>query len=1144
MATYLKGVKDYVPQLDVFKPNYKFLSDVLSTRQDRYDTNFKSLNDLYSKVVYADMSREDNNAERDIYANQLSNGLKQVSGLDLSLSQNVDVAKGLFKPFFENKALVKDMTFTKMYQNEASKVNSMMTSSNDDFRERFWQDGLTDLQFQMDDYKNASAENALGMRMPKYVENPNLYKRSFEALKGSDLSIKQTTLEGDWIITTKNGTALTRQLVGYERNDDGSIKLGENKQPIGIYKNPAAEYLRETVMKDPIVINGYRVQARNRARQFANNEENVQRYGSVDAASQAWANNIIEKQNAQDIKALAEQNTAISQDESAVANWERYKKENGVVAGTAEEEVFLKKIASLNLLKETRKLTTERIKKSKAPTSDLDQLMNKAYGQYMANVMGPLMSKAAVAYSQIDAEQTFEANPFKKMELQHKYDLAKMSIKQRYDLNKIYAKAKLEANMMGPAGIGGDLFSVRSQDANLNITGDKINTSTPEYNQEAFRDWTKKIHSNEQKFITDILKLSPGSFKDLDWISKSGSEMTYNVYNPSTKQTQQKTASLQVAFQDLAKPENEREFQRIYKDVVNKFEAISDINGTKVFNSIPELNNKPKEAIQLQANLNKNKELKVLFNKSVDEMYDSYNKAYEFAKANNSLRKEDDVPAPFLTERQIAMAKDGRSNEELERGSLDKAGSNLQKTREILGESYAGDKYQKLDNTKRNFLSKEEYIDVYVSMMKLNPEQRAQLYAPNASGDRDDYKFLTKEFGILNDTETTAERYWNHTYSPQTISQRNRDIFRAMGSSDLGSNVARSLMPTSDEAPTDDKIRWRFNEAKARKDAAEIYDGTSEKDEAGNYKRGDEGMLGVMNAIMSSPESGGEYGLPGYNLRAAMIGQDYEGTGQAAFREYSVTYDHFNKSPEALTQLNSIANAINVAGGTDTILFGIGDDRATPISDWMDSDNLEERKKAELIFKTFISEMNTQYGKNNDREKRPVITTSYIERVGGPETDAEYAGYNLLPGTGFAPKFKIFFDDTEKGKTDFQTFLEQGISVAIPAKYDNNPYRSSNQTLSAADIIIRQSNEFVSNIINGLDYSIYKDANGQYEIQTTTYGFNPSSGNIEPDVPYIESLGISKSQLDEFVAIKNQQGEAIAQKNNSAKEAWKRSKQN
>ena len=96
MATYLKGVTDYVPQLETFKPDYKFLSDVLTVRQDRYDTNYKALNDLYSKVVYAPMSREDNIAQREQYANQLSNGLKQVSGMDLSLQQNVDVAKGLF----------------------------------------------------------------------------------------------------------------------------------------------------------------------------------------------------------------------------------------------------------------------------------------------------------------------------------------------------------------------------------------------------------------------------------------------------------------------------------------------------------------------------------------------------------------------------------------------------------------------------------------------------------------------------------------------------------------------------------------------------------------------------------------------------------------------------------------------------------------------------------------------------------------------------------------------------------------------------------------------------------------------------------------------------------------------------------------
>ena len=223
MATYIKGVTDYIPVLEAFKPDYKFLSDVLTVRQDRYDTNYKQLNNLYSKVVHAPLSREDNQGQRDQYANTLSNGLKQVSGLDLSLQQNVDVAKGLFKPFFEDKAVVKDMAYRKQMQ----QANRYMTSSSDKMRDKYWQIGVQDLKYQMDDFKNKDADWALSAPMPSYVENPNIYERSFESLKDSGLKIKQTTLEGDWIITTQNGTALTRQIVGYEKGEDGKLDINK-----------------------------------------------------------------------------------------------------------------------------------------------------------------------------------------------------------------------------------------------------------------------------------------------------------------------------------------------------------------------------------------------------------------------------------------------------------------------------------------------------------------------------------------------------------------------------------------------------------------------------------------------------------------------------------------------------------------------------------------------------------------------------------------------------------------------------------------------------------------------------------------------------------------------------------------------------
>ena len=73
MATYLPGVQPFVPQTQVFTPDYKFLQDVLSVRQDRYDTNFKEINKLYGEVVYAPLSHEKNKIKRDQYANALTN---------------------------------------------------------------------------------------------------------------------------------------------------------------------------------------------------------------------------------------------------------------------------------------------------------------------------------------------------------------------------------------------------------------------------------------------------------------------------------------------------------------------------------------------------------------------------------------------------------------------------------------------------------------------------------------------------------------------------------------------------------------------------------------------------------------------------------------------------------------------------------------------------------------------------------------------------------------------------------------------------------------------------------------------------------------------------------------------------------------
>ena len=86
--------------MEPFTPDYKFLSNVLDVQTNRYNTNYKAVNDLYSKVVYGDLSRGDTQQMRAQYAENLGPKLQQISGMDLAMAQNAEAAQAIFQTFF------------------------------------------------------------------------------------------------------------------------------------------------------------------------------------------------------------------------------------------------------------------------------------------------------------------------------------------------------------------------------------------------------------------------------------------------------------------------------------------------------------------------------------------------------------------------------------------------------------------------------------------------------------------------------------------------------------------------------------------------------------------------------------------------------------------------------------------------------------------------------------------------------------------------------------------------------------------------------------------------------------------------------------------------------------------------------------
>ena len=183
MATYLKGVNTYLPEIEPFTPDYKFLSAVIDTKTSKYDANFQAANELYNKVVYADLSRQENKEKRDQFAEQIGPQIEKISGMDLSIQRNADAAKSVFAPFVQDDNIVKDIVYTSKYRKEMALAQRLETSPIQEQRERFWNTGVRAMQYQMDDFINADDTTALNMQLPTYVEDADLAELASKMLE-------------------------------------------------------------------------------------------------------------------------------------------------------------------------------------------------------------------------------------------------------------------------------------------------------------------------------------------------------------------------------------------------------------------------------------------------------------------------------------------------------------------------------------------------------------------------------------------------------------------------------------------------------------------------------------------------------------------------------------------------------------------------------------------------------------------------------------------------------------------------------------------------------------------------------------------------------------------------------------------------
>jgi len=204
MATYLQGVTDYIPQYQPFQPDFNFFAGVIQKKQDQYDKNWSKLNTVYGKFLNAPLTREDNIKNRDQYFKQSVAAIQKITSMDLSLDQNVQQALQVFSPLYNDKNLLHDMGYTKKSMENFSSLESLKSCVGENCPGKYWEPGAQYIQYKMEEYKNASADQALLMSAPDAVPMIDVRKRALDLAKEFKPVIQETP-QGMYIVTKKNG---------------------------------------------------------------------------------------------------------------------------------------------------------------------------------------------------------------------------------------------------------------------------------------------------------------------------------------------------------------------------------------------------------------------------------------------------------------------------------------------------------------------------------------------------------------------------------------------------------------------------------------------------------------------------------------------------------------------------------------------------------------------------------------------------------------------------------------------------------------------------------------------------------------------------------------------------------------------------
>jgi len=441
MATYIKGHKNFYPEIKPFTPDYKFLTATLDARQNIYDSNWKAQNDLYNRVVYSDLTNPNSQEYQRQYTEKIGPQLELIAGMDLSLEQNVQQAKSVFAPFFSDDTVVYDMVWTGKFNDAIKKYNTLASSSNEAVRQKVDPDvSLQKLAIDKRKMENASRTEILQQPLPELVLDADLVRNAQKFLSDLDPALTITQPVPNMIDTgklDKNGQPILKA------NNDFIITQTNG----ALVEGEAYMQIMNSLYNDPRVQKYYNAKSYVQANNFAIEALEAGKVSTENQGLELWASETISRIDAlnAEIQGQAEYEARLANQINI--NWQNYAQTHGIVPGSLDEEAANQAETQAQQIQLQLDRIFNQKQFSESPDPDPTALYNKASALLANYNMDQDMREAARQFSMRGMKIEQEVNEYSLNKYKSDLELRAISARHKAAMKEQEDKYKREKDL-------------------------------------------------------------------------------------------------------------------------------------------------------------------------------------------------------------------------------------------------------------------------------------------------------------------------------------------------------------------------------------------------------------------------------------------------------------------------------------------------------------------------------------------------------------------------------------------------------------------------------------------------------------------------------------------------------------------------